>query len=895
MKRIYLSIFLVLAGLLNLLPAKPAYASHQILWWDDTGDRTVATFGPNATISIGTGTLEWACDTFFYASNIYVVPSGSVSAGSTLTDVSGTPNTVQSAASGGLFIDETIGFTAPSGSIGPGQYAVVYDECQNGKFDAGVDAIFDPAFSVDIPADVSDLPTDAFNGVKADAKVQAEKAKDAAKLFAALMIAYDVYTLTDLGSGYQKLINFYVTYICSVPEMPTIPDSPITPWCPTVSIQDTIRLQMAATKVLLDEGAHWEGIAADPPDPNFRDPALLGPRVSFQPQTGDPVEAAMAAFGERATVNETASRTLLASLEKYQGADAKGDGIAALMHARNIKRDALLLASNLSDTNAEIDTLLAELGASGRDLEGLFDGLKVEQDRVKASGLSADEARLLKNLGLTDTDVAGVEQAMKDFPFTRFRDLGGITPFLAGLKTQNSATAASLQGLASAMDSNIASLVSQGFDVVPLPKAGGPYNGAEGAPIALDGSGSSDPQGKVITYAWDLDGDGQFDDATGVKPTHTYKSALTGQVGLKVTNSDGRFNVGYAPIEVTEANRPPGIKTVSPSNTSTVDIEVGSSRTFTATAADPDGDLVTITWLVNGAEAGNGESFTFTSTADNAGANAVTVKATDGQATGGSTQLSWLVQSLHPDADADGWRANVDCDDAEADVSPGKKEVIGNGKDDDCDAATPDAGTPPAAKFSFAPAVGVVEEPVQLTDGSTDPDSQIVSWEWEFGDGNTSTAQNPKHTYIATGSYTVKLTVTDEHGNADSVTKSLKVTSAPTSAFTVSPAKPVVDTAVQFTDGSSDRDGPIAAWAWDFGDGATSTAQSPSHTYTKAGTYTAKLTVTNGDGATASTSRTITVIAVPKAFFNAEPAFASGIQGRNVALLEAGVTVHSYS
>ncbi|MFC2141004.1 PKD domain-containing protein, partial [Acidobacteriota bacterium] len=60
-----------------------------------------------------------------------------------------------------------------------------------------------------------------------------------------------------------------------------------------------------------------------------------------------------------------------------------------------------------------------------------------------------------------------------------------------------------------------------------------------------------------------------------------------------------------------------------------------------------------------------------------------------------------------------------------------------------------------------------------FTDTSTDPDGTIVSWLWDFGDGNTSTQQNPSHTYAADGTYTVTLTVTDDCDLTDSISKSV--------------------------------------------------------------------------------------------------------------------------
>jgi serine protease len=78
---------------------------------------------------------------------------------------------------------------------------------------------------------------------------------------------------------------------------------------------------------------------------------------------------------------------------------------------------------------------------------------------------------------------------------------------------------------------------------------------------------------------------------------------------------------------------------------------------------------------------------------------------------------------------------------------------------------------PPTADFTFA--ANLLQ--VTFTDQSTDPDGVIVSWNWDFGDGGTSTVQNPIHNYTANGTYNVTLTVTDNEGAVDSVTKPVTV------------------------------------------------------------------------------------------------------------------------
>jgi PKD repeat protein len=145
-----------------------------------------------------------------------------------------------------------------------------------------------------------------------------------------------------------------------------------------------------------------------------------------------------------------------------------------------------------------------------------------------------------------------------------------------------------------------------------------------------------------------------------------------------------------------------------------------------------------------------------------------------------------------------------------------------------------------------------------FTSSSSDPDGSISAYSWTFGDGGTSAAQNPSHTYAAAGTYTVTLTVTDNQGATNSVAHSVTVSSGnqpPVAAFTSSCS----GLTCAFTSSSSDPDGSISAYSWTFGDGGTSTAQNPSYTYGSSGTYTVTLTVTDNQGATNSVSHSVTV------------------------------------
>ncbi len=149
---------------------------------------------------------------------------------------------------------------------------------------------------------------------------------------------------------------------------------------------------------------------------------------------------------------------------------------------------------------------------------------------------------------------------------------------------------------------------------------------------------------------------------------------------------------------------------------------------------------------------------------------------------------------------------------------------------------------------------------VNFTDSSTDTGGTISSHSWTFGDGSTSTATSPSHTYAAAGTYSVTETVTDSvSGATNSKTSSVTVASTggtPTANFTDT----VSGLTATFTDTSTDSGGSIGTHAWTFGDGGTSAAASPSHTYAAAGTYSVTETVTDSvSGATSSKTASVTV------------------------------------
>ncbi|MFN0033783.1 MAG: PKD domain-containing protein [Saprospiraceae bacterium] len=144
---------------------------------------------------------------------------------------------------------------------------------------------------------------------------------------------------------------------------------------------------------------------------------------------------------------------------------------------------------------------------------------------------------------------------------------------------------------------------------------------------------------------------------------------------------------------------------------------------------------------------------------------------------------------------------------------------------------------------------------VTFTDLSTVGSGSIFGWNWDFGDANTSTSQNPVHTYAGSGVYVVCLIVTGGVNGAicrDTICKDIIIQHTPTDpcdtlALNANFTYSVSGNTVTFTDLSTIGSGSIFGWNWDFGDANTSTSQNPVHTYAGPGVYIVCLIVTGGD------------------------------------------------
>jgi PKD repeat protein len=369
----------------------------------------------------------------------------------------------------------------------------------------------------------------------------------------------------------------------------------------------------------------------------------------------------------------------------------------------------------------------------------------------------------------------------------------------------------------------------------PQAVPGGPYTVNEGSLVTFDGSGSRDPDGSIVKYEWDLNYDSRAFtvDATGQTASPSYPDGPTTiTVALRVTDDKGASHIAVTQVKV--ENVAPMAEAGGPYAG-----QVGSPTTLAGTAVDP--GLVDQVGLSYHWDFGDGTQ-----------GNGPLVSHSYQQA--GSYEVKLTV------TDKDGAQGT---DTATVQVREGNQ--------------------PPAAILS-GPTSGLVGETLSFSGaGSADDDGRrIVRYVWDFGDRTTGSGVDVTHVYNVVGSYQVTLTVTDDGGLSDSATQIVQVDepNLPPAAFISSPASGLVGETLSFSGGgSSDSDGSIVSYAWDFGDWTTASGITVTHSYSATGSYTVTLTVTdNGE----LTGKAMHVVQIDQpAQFN--PPSAAVIQGMDTA------------
>jgi PKD repeat protein len=178
------------------------------------------------------------------------------------------------------------------------------------------------------------------------------------------------------------------------------------------------------------------------------------------------------------------------------------------------------------------------------------------------------------------------------------------------------------------------------------------------------------------------------------------------------------------------------------------------------------------------------------------------------------------------------------------------------------------SNTSPVASFTASPTKGVSPLDVQFDAlASYDTDGHVTQWDWEFGDGATAAGATVLHRFSLPGTYVVRLTVRDNRRATSVATTVIEVLASnerPRASMTASPLSGNAPLQVMFdASASTDEDGTIEDYAWDFGDGTHGSGVTAFHRYTTPGTYTAQLTVTDDLSGQGTASADIVVAEAP--------------------------------
>ena len=359
-----------------------------------------------------------------------------------------------------------------------------------------------------------------------------------------------------------------------------------------------------------------------------------------------------------------------------------------------------------------------------------------------------------------------------------------------------------------------------------------PSRPAVGDAVSFNGTASLDLDGRIVSFAWDFNEDGITDSAAPIAQ-YSFSSPGVRNVTLTVTDDSGNSTSVTVPIDVAPQASPPVgvIPPIADFAYAPARPEPGDVVQFNATlSADPDGQVVAFAWDFN-------EDGIIDSTAA-------------------------IVDHVFPEAGL--YNVSLIVTDNSGSTDTLTLQVVVGSPEDDSSPPPPSSGLPPIAAFEYSPVNPRVSGPVRFQATlSTDPDGRITSYAWDFdGDGTIdSEAAIAEYVFLSEGVVDVSLTVTDDSGNTDTLTQQIVVdaeasqepyTSLPPVAdFEISPVSPVAGQLVLFNGLlSSDADGAISAYEWDFnGDGVVdSTDAFAEYVFPSAGTYNVALTVTDDSG-----------------------------------------------
>jgi PKD repeat protein len=341
------------------------------------------------------------------------------------------------------------------------------------------------------------------------------------------------------------------------------------------------------------------------------------------------------------------------------------------------------------------------------------------------------------------------------------------------------------------------------IEAAPTAIISAPTTGQVGQPITFDGSGSTTSDNNIVSYAWNF-GDGTT--ANGVSVTHTYSQVGSYQVSLTVTDDQGATATATQMIQIGQPLPPAAVISILTAG------QAGQPTVLDGSGSTPGvGQIVKYEWNFGDGTIGSGARVVHIYIKAGSYTISLTVTNSDGL-TATATQIIHIEQSS------------------------------------------------PTAIIS-GPTTGAVGQSIAFDgSGSTAGIGQIVQYEWNFGDGTTGTGAKVVHTYTKAGPYIITLTVTNSDGLTARARQIIQIEQLSPTAVISGPTTGAVDQPIAFDgSGSSANGGQIVKYEWNFGDGSTGNGAHVTHAYTKAGSYTVSLTVTDSDGATATAEHTIQI------------------------------------
>jgi len=622
--------------------------------------------------------------------DIYIVTAGSsFSQGTALKDVAGAPNSVAGGL-GGSFVFQGLAITKPGGKIGPGTYGVVVDECQNGVWDIDEDSFIDNAFRVKLRQNVPPLSTQAV-------EFQALKAS-AARLSNGVSALESLDQLIKIQDAYDKASAVVMAVMSPAAAVSFIFNQAIAPFKEQLP-NETAKKRMRAiiTTSVQQNRIRNSRLADDPPQTDYRRfaaPAAAGAGFNESPNSLNTFYAEYIAQQDSLSALTGA---LLDAIERYQGADEIGDAQWALRHARSIEELAALyvaaepLAAALATAlNAELDRIWSVTAERNLFLEA---NRAFERESDRMLGKNLDTYNFALNTGYDPDDIKDVLVEIE--PLLNRGDLEDFASEWQEIIDEATAGTAefatSIADMSTFAGSLKAPLLAELTETDPDPTVDITVTGTPSAGATVSVAVSGAPSGATIN--WDLDADGEFDDAGGT----TANWAIPGDLLAGVTKlisveviGDDIADSAYELVTIAPGgNQAPVIAAhAEPAEA----IAPGDARTLTVNATDPDGDPLSYEWRVNDeTQIGHtGTSFTITTATDRLDSYFVEALVSDGQAL---TRTAWFLNTVTVDADGDGFLAapGPDCDDTDDDVNPSEGELNGNGIDDDCDGNIDDA------------------------------------------------------------------------------------------------------------------------------------------------------------------------------------------------------------